>query len=57
VGPLGKVVGMGRFGASAPYAVLDEKFGFTARAAARQAERYLADFKITKRKLRASLSR
>ena len=26
----GKVYGMERFGASAPYKVLDEKFGFTA---------------------------
>jgi transketolase len=28
-GALGKVVGLERFGASAPYKVLDEKFGFT----------------------------
>ena len=32
VGRDGKVVGMSRFGASAPYKVLDEKFGFTAEA-------------------------
>lgn len=29
VGPKGTVYGLGRFGASAPYKVLDEKFGFT----------------------------
>ncbi len=27
----GEVFGMGRFGASAPYKILDEKFGFTAQ--------------------------
>ena len=30
VGPLGRVVGLDRFGASAPYKILDEKFGYTA---------------------------
>jgi transketolase len=30
VGPQGKIIGMNRFGASAPYKVLAEKFGFTA---------------------------
>jgi len=30
VGPKGKVIGMTRFGASAPYKILAEKFGFTA---------------------------
>ncbi|MGH9433199.1 MAG: transketolase-like TK C-terminal-containing protein, partial [Terriglobia bacterium] len=30
VGPKGRVIGMTRFGASAPYKVLAEKFGFTA---------------------------
>ena len=30
VGPLGGVVGMVRFGASAPYQIVMEKFGFTA---------------------------
>jgi transketolase len=29
VGPRGAVIGMNRFGASAPYKVLEEKFGFT----------------------------
>ncbi len=31
VGPNGRVYGLQRFGASAPYKVLDEKFGFTSR--------------------------
>lgn len=31
VGPNGKVFGLDHFGASAPYKVLDEKFGFTAQ--------------------------
>jgi transketolase len=30
VGPAGAVIGLDRFGASAPYKVLFEKFGFTA---------------------------
>ncbi|MDE6587760.1 MAG: transketolase [Paramuribaculum sp.] len=34
VGPRGTVAGMERFGASAPYKVLDEKFGYTADAVA-----------------------
>jgi transketolase len=34
VGPAGDVVGLDRFGASAPYQVLMEKFGFTAEAVA-----------------------
>lgn len=31
VGPNGKVFGLDHFGASAPYKILDEKFGFTAQ--------------------------
>jgi transketolase len=34
VGPAGDVIGLDRFGASAPYHVLMEKFGFTAEAVA-----------------------
>lgn len=34
VGPRGTIYGMERFGASAPYKVLDEKFGFTVEAVA-----------------------
>jgi transketolase len=44
VGPLGKVVGLERFGASAPYKVLDEKFGFTGENVARNAEIYLKEY-------------
>ncbi|MEO7426801.1 MAG: transketolase [Fibrobacteria bacterium] len=45
VGPLGKVFGMERFGASAPFKVLDEKFGYTAANVAAVAERYMSDYK------------
>ena len=38
VGPQGAVVGMGRFGASAPYQVLAREFGFTAENVAAQAK-------------------
>ena len=34
--PTGKIFGLNHFGASAPYKVLDEKFGFTATAVAQQ---------------------
>jgi transketolase len=37
VGPDGAVIGMTRFGASAPYQVLMEQFGFTAENVAAQA--------------------
>jgi transketolase len=37
VGDQGKVIGMTRFGASAPYKVLAEKFGYTPEAVAREA--------------------
>ncbi|MBV8879071.1 MAG: transketolase, partial [Planctomycetaceae bacterium] len=45
VGPLGKVYGMTRFGASAPFKVLDEKFGYVADNVVKVAEAYLADYK------------
>lgn len=38
VGTQGRVIGLNRFGASAPYKVLAEKFGFTAQAVADQAK-------------------
>jgi len=38
VGPQGVVVGMRRFGASAPYQVLAREFGFTAENVAAQAK-------------------
>jgi len=41
VGPAGDVMGLDRFGASAPYRVLMEKFGFTAEAAAERVMRLL----------------
>lgn len=44
VGPLGKVIGMEKFGASAPYKVLDEKFGYTAENVVIQAEKYLDEY-------------
>jgi transketolase len=37
VGPVGDVIGLERFGASAPYQVLMERFGFTAEAVAGRA--------------------
>jgi transketolase len=45
VGPLGKVWGVTSFGYSAPYKVLDEKFGFTAENVYRQVKDYLAHYK------------
>jgi transketolase len=53
VGPLGKVYGMTRFGASAPFKVLDEKFGYTAANVAAQAETYLAEHRAAVAKLKA----
>jgi transketolase len=51
VGPLGKVVGLERFGASASYKVLDEKFGFTAEKTAAEIVRYLDAFPAMRKKL------
>ncbi|MCX6326423.1 MAG: transketolase [Bacteroidia bacterium] len=42
VGPKGVVWGMNSFGYSAPYKVLDEKFGFTAENVYKQVKEYLA---------------
>lgn len=44
VGPLGHVYGMTRFGASAPYTVLDEKFGYTSAKVLSEVESYLAKY-------------
>lgn len=41
VGPQGKVWGLNHFGFSAPYTVLDEKFGFTAENLFKQVSEYL----------------
>ncbi|HAJ79133.1 MAG TPA: transketolase [Fibrobacteres bacterium] len=49
-GPFGKVIGMGRFGASAPFKVLDEKFGYTPDAVINQVEKYLAEYKSNVKK-------
>ncbi len=45
VGPEGIVFGMNSFGYSAPYKVLDEKFGFTGENVYNQVTDYLARFK------------
>jgi transketolase len=45
VGPRGTVWGMNSFGYSAPYKVLDEKFGFTAGNVYKQAKEYLTKYK------------
>ncbi len=43
-GPKGKVIGVEHFGYSAPYKVLDEKFGFTPENVCKQAEIYLNEY-------------
>jgi len=45
VGPKGYIWGMNSFGYSAPYKVLDEKFGFTAENVYYQVTKYLKTFK------------
>lgn len=44
VGPFGKSIGLGSFGFSAPYTVLDEKLGYTADNVFNQAVTYLEEF-------------
>ncbi len=44
-GPHAKIWGLETFGYSAPYKVLDEKFGFTADNVYRQVKEYLAQYK------------
>jgi transketolase len=44
VGPKGKVWGLNSFGYSAPYKILDEKFGFTAENVYNQVKEYLARY-------------
>ena len=44
VGANGRVFGLDHFGESAPYKVLDEKFGFTAEKVASEIENYLTDY-------------
>ena len=43
VGPLGKVFGLDHFGHSAPYTVLDEKFGFTAENVFKEVVEFLGE--------------
>ncbi len=45
VGPIGKAIGMTHFGYSAPYKVLDEKFGYTAENVYNQTLAYLEELK------------
>jgi transketolase len=45
VGPKGKVFGLDHFGYSAPYKVLDEKFGFTGDNVCEQVKAYLKEYK------------
>jgi transketolase len=44
VGPKGKVFGLNHFGYSAPYTVLDEKFGFTGENVYKQVVQYLKQY-------------
>ncbi|MDR0306658.1 MAG: transketolase [Chitinispirillales bacterium] len=44
VGPFGKVIGLERFGASAPSKVLEEKFGFTIENVVKQVGAYLKEY-------------
>jgi transketolase len=44
VGPKGAIWGMNTFGYSAPYKVLDEKFGFTAENVYKQVKEYLVKY-------------
>ena len=53
VGPLGKSVGLERFGASAPFQTLEEMFGFTPAAVAEKAEAYLAEYRSNCATIRA----
>jgi len=45
VGPKGKIWGMNSFGYSAPYKILDEKFGFTPENVYKQVTEYIAGYK------------
>jgi transketolase len=53
VGPLGTVVGLTRFGASAPYKVLDEKFGYTKAAVVANVRAYLKEYPAVLAKIAA----
>jgi transketolase len=51
-GPFGRTVGLERFGASAPYKVLDEKFGYTAEKTAQRIREYLDGYESLRKKYR-----
>jgi len=53
VGPLGQVYGMTRFGASAPFPVLDEKFGYTAQTVVARVDTYMVEYKSLVKKIAA----
>ena len=53
VGPFGKVIGLERFGASAPFKVLDEKFGYNKENVIKQVEIYLKEFKDNINKIKS----
>lgn len=53
MGPLGRAVGLPRFGASAPYTVLDEKFGYTAERVVALAREYLEEYRSNLSRLAA----
>ncbi len=55
VGPMGKTVGLERFGCSGPFTVLEEYFGFTPEVVAEQGRKYLAEFKISCDSMRVEL--
>jgi len=46
VGPFGKVIGLERFGASAPFKVLEEKFGYTTEALIKRTFDYLKEYEM-----------
>jgi transketolase len=57
VGPLGMVIGLSRFGASAPFTVLDEKFGYTAKAVAPKVVEFVKGYDTALARLNAARGR
>jgi len=56
VGMFGKVFGMQRFGASASFKILDEKFGFSIDSVCKEIETYLGEYKLLMKRI-GSLSK
>lgn len=56
VGPLGRTLGLSRFGASGPFTVLEQKFGFTPEALVTSAKQYLQEYGELRKFLQAHLS-